>query len=45
MDATTALAIICSVIVFAGWLVLPHSPAAVKTVPVSERRQPVAVSA
>jgi hypothetical protein len=27
MDPTTILAIICCAIVFAGWLVLPHSPA------------------
>lgn len=45
MDATTALAVICSVIVFTGWLVLPHSPAGVKTVQVSEERRPVAISA
>ena len=45
MDATTLMAVICSVIVFAGWLVLPHSPTSVKTVEVSEERQPVAVSA
>ena len=25
MDATTVIAVICSVVVFAGWLVLPHS--------------------
>lgn len=45
MDATTVLAVICSVIVFAGWLVLPHSPASVKPMAVSEERQPVAISA
>ena len=45
MDPTTVMAVICSVVVFAGWIVLPHSPATVKTVAVSEERQPVAVSA
>jgi hypothetical protein len=45
MDPTTVMAVICSVIVFAGWLVLPHSPSTVKTVAVSEERQPVPVSA
>jgi hypothetical protein len=46
MDPTTVMAIVCSVIVFAGWLVLPHSPSAVKpAVLVSEERQPVPVSA
>ena len=44
MDPTTVIAVICSVVVFAGWLVLPHSPT-VKPVAVSEERQPVRVSA
>jgi hypothetical protein len=45
MDATTVLAVICSGVVFAGWLFLPHSPAPVKTVAVSEELAPVAISA
>jgi hypothetical protein len=46
MDPTTIMAIICSVVVFAGWLVLPHSPTTVKpAVVVSEERPPVSVSA
>ena len=45
MDPTTVLAVICSVVVFAGWLVLPHSPTTVKQVAVSEERKPVAISA
>ena len=45
MDATTLIAVICSVVVFAGWLVLPHSAATVKPVAVSEERKPVAISA
>ncbi len=46
MDPTTVLAVICSVLVFAGWLVLPHSPTTVKpAVVVTEERQPVSVSA
>ena len=45
MDPTTVMAVICSVVVFAGWLVLPHSATTVKTVAVSEERKPVAVSA
>jgi hypothetical protein len=46
MDATTVLAVICSAVVFTGWLVLPHSPRAVKpAVVVTEERQPVSVSA
>ena len=46
MDPTTVMAIICSAVVFAGWLVLPHSPTAVKQPAlVSEERQPVPVSA
>ena len=46
MDPTTIMAIICSVAVFAGWLVLPHSPATSKPeVVVSEERRPVPVSA
>jgi hypothetical protein len=44
MDATTVIAVICSVVVFAGWLVLPHSATTVKPV-VVEERQPVQVSA
>jgi hypothetical protein len=45
MDPTTVMAVICSVVVFAGWLVLPHSPATVEPIVVSEERQPVRVSA
>jgi hypothetical protein len=46
MDPTTIMAIICSGIVFAGWLFAPHSPTTVKpAVVVSEERQPVPVSA
>lgn len=50
MDPTTVMAIGCSVIVFAGWLFLPHSPTTVKPVEVSEERvseerRPVPVSA
>ena len=45
MDPTTVMAVICSVIVFAGWLVLPHSPSTVKTMALSEEREPVAISA
>jgi hypothetical protein len=45
MDATTILAVICSVVVFAGWLVLPHSATTVEPVAVSEEREPVAISA
>ena len=44
MDATTVIAVICSVVVFAGWLVLPHSAMTVKPV-VIEEREPVRVSA
>jgi hypothetical protein len=44
MDATTVIAVISCAIVFAGWLVLPHS-ATIKPVVVSEERKPVAVSA
>jgi hypothetical protein len=45
MDATTVIAVISCAIVFAGWLVLPHS-VTVKPVVVSEaERKPVAVSA
>jgi hypothetical protein len=44
MDPTTVLAVICSVAVFAGWLVLPHSATTLKPV-VVEERQPVQVSA
>ncbi len=46
MDATTVLAVICSAIVFVGWLILPHSATATeKTLVVSEERTPVPVSA
>jgi hypothetical protein len=45
MDPTTVIAVICSVVVFAGWLVLPHSAAPVKPVAISEERKPVAISA
>ena len=52
MDPTTIMAIICSGLVFAGWLFLPHSPTVVKTatgakpaIIVSEERQPVRASA
>jgi hypothetical protein len=46
MDPTTIMAVICSVVVFAGWLFLPHSPRTVKpAVAVSEEREPVRVSA
>lgn len=46
MDATTIMAIICSVLVFGGWLALPASPKKVKPeVVVSEERERVAVSA
>ena len=48
MDATTVIAVICSAVVFVGWLVAPSSPKAVRLAapaPVSEERQPVAVSA
>jgi hypothetical protein len=46
MDATTVLAVICSAIVLAGWIVLPHSATApVKASVVSEERTPVSVSA
>jgi hypothetical protein len=46
MDATTVLAVICSAIVFAGWVVLPHSATPiVKASVLSEERTPVSVSA
>ena len=48
MDATTVLAVICSAIVLAGWIVLPHSATTVKVAAiVSEERErtPVSVSA
>jgi hypothetical protein len=45
MDPTTIMAVICSVIVFTGWVVLPHSPSVKPAVLVSEERQPVRVSA
>lgn len=45
MDATTVIAVVCSVIVFAGWIVLPHSATTVRPVAVSEERQPIPVSA
>jgi hypothetical protein len=44
MDATTVFAVISCAIVFAGWLVLPHTKT-VKPMVVSEERKPVAVSA
>jgi hypothetical protein len=49
MDATTVIAVICSAIVLAGWLVLPHSTTTTVKVAavVSEERErtPVSVSA
>jgi hypothetical protein len=45
MDATTVIAVICSGVVFAGWLVLPHSATTAKQVALSEERKPVAISA
>ena len=48
MDATTVIAVICSAVVFVGWLVAPSSPKAVRMAapaPVSEERQRVPVSA
>ena len=50
MDPTTVMAIGCSVLVFAGWLFLPHSPSSINTIKVSdervsEEREPVRVSA
>jgi hypothetical protein len=51
MDATTVIAVVCSVLIFAGWVVLPHSATSVKAatsvkpVAVSEERKPVAISA
>jgi hypothetical protein len=45
MDATTVIAVISCAIVFAGWLVLPHSATVKTTLVVSEERKPVAVSA
>jgi hypothetical protein len=49
MDPTTVIAVICSVVVFAGWLVLPHSATTTVKVAavVSEERErtPVSVSA
>jgi hypothetical protein len=47
MDATTVIAVICSAVVFVGWLVAPSTPTvAIKaSVPVSEERKPVAISA
>jgi hypothetical protein len=46
MDATTVIAVICSAVVFVGWLVAPSSPKAVRVAePVGEERQRVAVSA
>lgn len=55
MDPTTVMAIVCCVVVFAGWLFMPHSPTTVKPTEikkervredrVSEERQPVRVSA
>ena len=45
MDPTTVMAVVCSVVVFACWLILPHSPTSIKPVVVSEEREPVRVSA
>jgi hypothetical protein len=46
MDPTTILAIISCAIVFCGWLVLPHSPAAPARKPaVTAERKPVPLSA
>ena len=45
MGPTTVMAVVCSVVVFAGWLILPHSPTSIKPVVVSEEREPVRVSA
>ncbi len=45
MDPTTVMAVVCSVVVFAGWLLLPHSPTTVKPVVVSDEREPARVSA
>ncbi len=45
MDPTTVMAVVCSVVVFAGWLILPHSPTSIKPAVVSEEREPVRVSA
>ena len=46
MDATTVIAVICSAVVFVGWLAAPTTPAAVKVAaPVGPDRQPVPVSA
>lgn len=46
MDATTVIAVICSAVVFVGWLAAPTTTTAVKAVtPVSPDRQPVPVSA
>jgi hypothetical protein len=48
MDATTVLAVICSAVVFVGWLAAPSTPKAVRAAapaPVSEERQRVPVSA
>ena len=49
MDATTIIAVVCSAVVFVGWLVAPSSPKAVTVAaspaPVSEERQRVPVSA
>jgi hypothetical protein len=45
MDPTTVMAIVCSVVVFAGWLLLPHSPATVKPAVIVEEREPARVSA
>jgi len=44
MDPTTLMAVMCSVVVFAGWLILPHSATTLKPV-VVEEREPVQVSA
>jgi hypothetical protein len=46
MDATTVIAVICSAVVFVGWLAAPSGSTAVNAaVPVSEERQPIPVSA
>jgi hypothetical protein len=46
MDATTIMAIICSVLVFVGWLAVPAAPKTIKPeIVVSEERERVAVSA
>lgn len=44
MDATTILAIVSCAVIFAGWLVLPHS-AAPQAKAVTPEREPYPVSA